>query len=105
MSGRTSVVACLAVALALAACVEVPDTVKGAFAPATPTDRSNYRIGPHGTAPPADVGTASFGAPPPDAGAVDADAGAPAIPDAPAPDASAPEDDAAAAPPVEGATS
>lgn len=50
--------AACAVAVLLAACVEVPDTVRAAFAPAAPGDPSNYRIGPHGAAPPADVGTA-----------------------------------------------
>jgi hypothetical protein len=50
--------AACAAAVLLAACVEVPDTVRAAFAPAAPGDPSNYRIGPHGSAPPVDVGAA-----------------------------------------------
>ena len=47
----------LVVALAASsvlACVDVPANIHSAFAPPGPADRSNYRPGNHGTAPPAE---------------------------------------------------
>ncbi|HVH41114.1 MAG TPA: hypothetical protein VM925_02190 [Labilithrix sp.] len=38
--------------LAAAACVDVPDAIHAQFAAAGPTDRSNFRPGNHGSAPP-----------------------------------------------------
>jgi hypothetical protein len=49
----------LAVVAALAACVEVPDTIRTQFAAPEPGERSNYRPGAHGTAPPVDDGDAA----------------------------------------------
>jgi hypothetical protein len=37
------------------ACVDVPANIQSAFAAPGPTDRSNYRPGNHGTAPPAET--------------------------------------------------
>jgi hypothetical protein len=39
---------------ALAACVDVPDNIRAQFAAPAPNERSNYRPGAHGTAPPVD---------------------------------------------------
>ncbi|MBX3219810.1 MAG: hypothetical protein KF795_04775 [Labilithrix sp.] len=41
-----------ALLLAAAACVDVPDSVRAQFAGPGATDRSNYRPGRHGSAPP-----------------------------------------------------
>jgi hypothetical protein len=38
--------------VAAAACVDVPDSVHAQFAPPTPAERTNYRPGRHGAAPP-----------------------------------------------------
>ena len=40
--------------LAAAACVDVPDSVRAQFAGPGAADRSNYRHGLHGSAPPAE---------------------------------------------------
>lgn len=59
-----------------AACIDVPDSMKAQFAPAGPNERTNYRPGNHGMAPPA---AADVPVSPPDAGAdaaaLDLDAG------------------------------
>lgn len=39
---------------AAAACVEIPANIHAQFSPAGPNDRSNYRPGRHGSAPPVD---------------------------------------------------
>jgi hypothetical protein len=49
------VLSALTVALgvaAAAACVDVPDGVRAQFAAPSPADRSNFRPGTHGSAPP-----------------------------------------------------
>lgn len=48
-----------------AGCIDIPDNIHAQFAPPAAGDRSNYRLGPHGSAPPVEA-TASSGA---DAGA------------------------------------
>lgn len=40
------------VVLATAACVDVPDAIRAEFAGPGPADRTNYRPGRHGSAPP-----------------------------------------------------
>ena len=57
MSRRISaVLAILGLALAGAvACVDVPDTMRAEFAGPGPNDRTNYKPGPHGAAPPNDT--------------------------------------------------
>lgn len=68
----TLLVACAAAGAV--ACVEVPSTIHAEFAPPTAAERSNFRPGEHGSAPPA------FEGPPPAqkeaAPAVAVDAGA-----------------------------
>ncbi len=44
-----------AFALAAAACVHVPDSMKAEFRAPEPDERSNYQPGLHGTAPPVDA--------------------------------------------------
>jgi hypothetical protein len=44
--------------LAAVACVDVPSSVHAEFAPAGPSERSNFRPGQHGTAQPVDEGPA-----------------------------------------------
>lgn len=41
--------------LAAAACVDVPDAIHAQFAPVSPSERTNYRPGRHGTAPPVET--------------------------------------------------
>ncbi len=57
MAGRRSSVPVarvllVALACASAACIEVPDKIRAHFAEPRADERSNYRKGPHGTAPP-----------------------------------------------------
>lgn len=68
--------------LAAAACVDVPDSVRAQFAGPGAADRSNYRPGNHGSAPPVEEPPAPKAAEAAvtgatlEAGAVAADAGA-----------------------------
>ena len=87
----------LALAGAVASCVEVPDHIRAHFAPPGPTEATNYRQGRHGLAPPAvaddppavDAGAAAK-APTPIPEPVLADAGEAAEPSEPS-DAGQPE--------------
>jgi hypothetical protein len=42
----------VATVLVVASCVDVPDSVRAEFAGASPEERSNFRRGRHGSAPP-----------------------------------------------------
>ena len=53
---RLRIFAWLALVIA-AGCVEVPDTIKADFSAPGSNDRSNYRPGTHGAAPPAEEPT------------------------------------------------
>ncbi|MBX3259423.1 MAG: hypothetical protein KF782_07005 [Labilithrix sp.] len=75
--------------LAAAACVDVPDNVRAQFAGPGANDRSNYRPGRHGSAPPIEDAPTpkaadTAAAPAQEAPPSDADAAAPADPE-PAP--------------------
>jgi len=53
MPRRTfAVMAAMVAIAATAACIDVPDSMKAQFAPAGPNDKTNYRPGNHGMAPP-----------------------------------------------------
>lgn len=91
MYGRAMRRTILAVSLlAAGACVDVPDSVRAEFAAARPGDRSNFRPGPHGLAPPVEdppaikAASATEAAPAPITKTVAPDAG---DPDAGDPDA------------------
>ncbi|MBX3217678.1 MAG: hypothetical protein KF850_36940 [Labilithrix sp.] len=84
------------VLLAAAGCVDVPDNVRAQFAGPGANDRSNYRPGRHGSAPPVEDAPAPKAAETPSAPAEEAprasgDAGdaEPAVPDAAEPAAPA----------------
>ena len=53
MSRRSSAVLAVLglLVFGVAACVEVPDTMRAEFAGPGPNDRTNYKPGPHGAAP------------------------------------------------------
>lgn len=76
--------------LAAAACVDVPDSVRAQFAGPGAADRTNYRPGNHGSAPPVEE-------PPAPKAAEAAVSGAPLEPGALAADAGAAEPSPAAA--------
>jgi hypothetical protein len=71
---RTRLAALVALA-SVAACVHVPDTIRAEFAAPGPADRSNFRPGLHGAAPPNEEPPAAKAAEP-----AAADAGAPTPP-------------------------
>lgn len=83
-------VATSALAAAVVACVDVPDSIRAQFAAPGPDERSNFRRGPHGLAPPNEEP-----APAVEKAAETTEGGAPedagGEPDTSAPDASAPE--------------
>ncbi len=74
--------------LAAAACVDVPDSVRAEFAGPAAADRSNYRPGTHGSAPPVDEPTAAKAAEPAAAAASSATTDADASSEAAAPEPS-----------------
>jgi len=76
--------------VAAAACVDVPDSVRAEFAGPGAADRSNFRPGQHGSAPPAEEPPVEKAAPVAVTGAAN-DAGASSA-------AQSPEDGGAAAP-------
>jgi hypothetical protein len=49
---RRTLIALALLALGVVACVDIPDNMRAQFAPAGPSDRTNYVPGRHGSAPP-----------------------------------------------------
>lgn len=75
-SGRLALAAMLVVAAPIG-CVDVPASMRAQFAGPGPQDRSNYRPGRHGAAPPVDEPAPETAAAP-----AEAEAGAPSAADA-----------------------